>query len=178
MNVSIHIRPLNMADLGQVMAIDQASFSLPWPKSAFAYELNENPLSMLWVAEIQQPDNSKQIAGMIVVWLILDEVHIATIAVDPNFRRQGIAQELLATALDAAIQKGMVQATLEVRAGNIAAQALYHSFGFEIVGRRHHYYQDNGEDALIMTASGLNEIYLEWLRAHEWKKSNQAISDR
>ena len=167
-----------MADLGPGMAIDPGSFSLPWPKSAFAYELNENPLSMLWVAEIQQPDNSKQIAGMIVVWLILDEVHIATIAVDPNFRRQGIAQELLATALDAAIQKGMVQATLEVRAGNIAAQALYHSFGFEIVGRRHHYYQDNGEDALIMTASGLNEIYLEWLRSHEWKKSNQAISDR
>ncbi len=169
----LSIRPMQNADLEQVTAIDQASFSMSWPKSAFTFELNENPLSMLWVAEIQEPDHRKRIVGIIVIWLILDEAHIATLAVHPHNRRQGIAQELISTALEAAIEKGMQQATLEVRASNIAAQELYHRFNFEIVGQRHRYYQDNGEDAIIMTAHHLNSEYLKWLRSNDWRKARK-----
>jgi ribosomal-protein-alanine N-acetyltransferase len=174
MNDMLQIRPMQAADLEQVIAIDQTSFSLPWPKSAFLFELKENPLSMLWVAEMLQSDGSKIIVGMIVIWLILDEVHIATIAVEPTYRRQGIALELLAIALEHAIQKGMTQATLEVRAGNHAAQGVYNRFGFKIVGQRPHYYQDNGEDAIIMTASNLNKPYLSWLQSKGWKEIRTA----
>lgn len=172
----LSIRPMQNADLEQVTAIDQASFSMSWPKSAFTFELNENPLSMLWVAEIQEPDHRKRVVGIIVIWLILDEAHIATLAVHPHNRRQGIAQELISTALEAAIEKGMQQATLEVRASNIAAQELYHRFNFEIVGQRHRYYQDNGEDAIIMTAHHLNNEYLKWLRTRDWRKAHKVAS--
>lgn len=163
------IRPMQASDLEQVKAIDRLSFSLPWPDSAFEFELFENNSSMLWVAEMSPPGEISRIIGVIVIWFILDEAHIATIAVHPDERGQGAAQELMATALIAVVQRGMLQATLEVRASNIIAQKLYRHFGFEIVGRRIRYYQDNNEDALIMTLSRLDQEYLSWLETGAWK---------
>jgi ribosomal-protein-alanine N-acetyltransferase len=139
------------------------SFSMPWPVSAYNYELNENPLSLLWVAETGSPDHDRRIVGLVVIWLILDEAHIATIAVHPDYRGQGIARRLVRVALKEAILKGMGEATLEVRANNLAAQNLYRRFGFEIVGQRPRYYRDNNEDAIIMTVSNLGQAYLDWL---------------
>ena len=107
---------------------------------------------------------------MIVLWMILDEGHIATIAVHPDYRGRGIGQHLLVTAIIAAIQKGAQSATLEVRANNLIAQQLYRRFGFVVVGNRPHYYRDNNEDALIMTLNGLNPVYLKWLQGDEWKR--------
>jgi len=173
---SITIRPMREADLGEVQAIDRISFSMPWPSSAYLYELKSNPLSLLWVAEQALPvetgltENQRRIAGMIVVWLILDEAHIATIAVHPELRNRGIAQNLLATAIKASIHKGMRKATLEVRANNTIAQRLYRRFRFEVVGQRPRYYRDNQEDALIMTVDGLGEAYLDWLEREDWRK--------
>lgn len=161
---TILIRPMRAKDLAQVHAIDKLSFSMPWSARAYAYELQENPDSTLWVAEdTGLLDKDRRIVGMIVVWLIIDEAHIATIAVQPDYRGRGIARRLLKTALVDAIQKGMIQATLEVRAQNSIAQKLYQRFRFEIVGRRPRYYRDNNEDALIMTVSNLGESYLAWL---------------
>ena len=126
---------------------------MPWPESAFTHELNENPMSSLWVAEgTGHPD----ILGVIVVWYIVDEVHIATLAVHPTYRGRGIAKRLLGTALEEAYNKGMQIATLEVRANNTAAQQLYRSFGFEIAGYRPRYYRDNNEDAIIMSLRPLS----------------------
>lgn len=157
------VRRMELADLDQVQAIDRISFSLPWPASAYRYELKENPLSLLWVAELRQGDGQRRIAGVVVVWLILDEAHIATIAVHPEYRGQGIGRRLLASAVRDAIYRGAGLATLEVRASNLAAQNLYRRFRFEVVGSRPHYYKDNHEDALIMTVSGLGEADFEWL---------------
>lgn len=154
-SAEVFIRPMQMEDLEAVHAIDCLSFSLPWPAKAFRYELLENERSRLWVAVVKTAEGNVQVVGDIVVWLVVDEAHIATLAVHPDYRRCGIARQLLATALEAARQMGMQSATLEVRAGNLAAQKLYLSFGFEIVGRRHAYYQDNQEDALIMTLADL-----------------------
>lgn len=156
---ALRIRPMQNADIEQVIAIDQSSFSLPWPKSAFDYEINENPHSLSLVAEISSETAAQRIVGMVVVWLILDEAHIATIAVDHSYRRQGIAQLLIAEAMRQAIPRGAQIATLEVRQTNLAAQQLYQKFGFEIVGRRIRYYQDNHEDALIMTVSNIRDVH-------------------
>lgn len=151
----ITIRPMRVEDLATVYQIDCLSFSLPWPANAFRYELMENQNSRLWVAELTSADEVGVVVGAIVVWLVVDEAHIATLAVHPNYRRRGIATQLLKTALQESARLGMRSATLEVRAGNLVAQALYQRFGFEVVGRRRAYYQDNHEDALIMTLSCL-----------------------
>jgi [ribosomal protein S18]-alanine N-acetyltransferase len=164
----ILIRSMQAEDLGQVQAIDQASFSMPWPSSAYKYELNENPLSLLWVAEASSPGSPPVVVGMIVVWLILDEAHIATIAVDPNCRGRRIAHRLLAVALAESIKRGSHLATLEVRSSNVVAQHLYRNFLFEIVGNRLRYYRDNNEDALIMTVDNLDGAYLHWLQNRPW----------
>lgn len=159
----ITIRPMLDQDLPEVRAIDQISFTMPWPASAYDYELHENAGSLLWVAEDSRPNGIRKIVGMVVVWLIVDEAHIATIAVLPEYRGQGIATELLKTALTEVIRVGFTIATLEVRINNIFAQNLYRRFGFEIVGARPRYYRDNNEDALIMTVKGLDSEYLEWM---------------
>ena len=105
---------------------------------------------------------------MIVVWMIMDESHIATLAVLPEFRRKGISQMLLKVALMESIRIGARLATLEVRASNRVAHALYRRFRFIVVGRRPRYYQDNQEDALIMTVDLQQKVdqaltYQEWL---------------
>lgn len=153
------IRAMRSDDLEQVVAIDRLSFSMPWPIHSYRYELFENPLSLLWVAEVARPGEQPRLVGMVVVWLIMDEAHIATLAVHPDARGQGIAQQMLRVALDEAIRRGMRSATLEVRANNAIAQHLYSRFGFQVVGRRPRYYRDNDEDALIMTASRLEGAY-------------------
>jgi ribosomal-protein-alanine N-acetyltransferase len=170
-DTTILIRRMQAADLEQVQAIDKISFTLPWPESAYRYELFENQRSLLWVAEAFEPGGSQRVVGMVVVWLIVDEAHIATIAVHPDYRGQRIAQELLCAALVESIEKGMRNATLEVRAGNLAAQRLYRRFRFELSGVRPRYYRDNFEDALIMTTHKLDENYLLWLKDGGWKSN-------
>jgi ribosomal-protein-alanine N-acetyltransferase len=100
----------------------------------------------------------KDIVGMIVSWVILDELHIATLAVRPDYRRQGIGEGILTKALQDGREAGTRHALLEVRAGNDAAQNLYRKFGFKAVGKRPKYYKDNGEDAILMNLDDLELI--------------------
>ena len=162
---AITVRAMRSEDLDQVIAIDRQSFSLPWPKRAFENDLVNYPNAMVWVAEYQGGGIPRTVAGMTVVWMILDEAHIATLAVHPEFRGRGIARFLLRHALCAAIRRGAKLATLEVRHSNTAAQELYRSFQFDVVGQRRKYYKDNQEDALIMTVSEFGDEYLEWLKS-------------
>jgi ribosomal-protein-alanine N-acetyltransferase len=145
------IRPMTEGDLEQVVAIDQLSFSLPWPPHSFRYELLENEASRQWVAEVQAAGEAPKVIAMIVVWLILDEAHIATIAVHPEYRGRNIGRAILLTALRECAAQGARSATLEVRERNSVALDMYAKLGFEIVGRRKHYYQDTNEDAILMT---------------------------
>jgi len=139
------IRRMTLEDIPEVHAIDLLSFSLPWPERSFRFELTENPISRGWVAEVDGI-----IAAMLVLWFIVDEAHIATIAVHPDFRRQGIGEQILLHALRGVQDEGARRAFLEVRAGNAAAQAMYKKYGFEITGVRPGYYRDNNEDAMLM----------------------------
>ena len=91
------------------------------------------------------------------MWLMVDEAHITTFAVDPAWRRQGIGERLLLAFLDIAIERDAHEATLEVRLSNLAARRLYEKYGFRPVGLRPNYYSDDREDALIMTTEPLAE---------------------
>lgn len=145
--MTIHIRPMTVNDLETVIDIDQRAFSLPWPPRAFGEELRRDT-SLCLVAT----NSADTVVGFLVAWIIVDEIHIATIASDPDHQRQGIARQLLHTALTDASQRGLLSALLEVRETNTAAIALYRRFGFTEVGRRPHYYRDTDEAAILMTA--------------------------
>ena len=169
-NLETKIRRMRVDDLPQVQAIDEISFSTPWPKNAYRHELLENPNAHCWVAEIDG-----KIVGLLVCWLIVDEGHIATIAVHPQRRGLGISKLLVISGLSDLISNGALSATLEVRAGNLVAQNLYRYFGFAEVGLRKRYYKDTGEDALLMTVAPLGPDYLVWLDAgaeSPWQGSN------
>ncbi len=156
----INIRPMAEADLEQVAAIDQLSFSLPWPAHSFRYELLENEASRQWIAEVQSAGEAPVVVAMIVVWLVLDEAHIATIAVHPDYRGRDIGRAILLTALRECAAQGARTATLEVREHNSVAINMYTRLGFQVVGRRKRYYQDTNEDAILMTLErhGLERI--------------------
>ncbi|MFN2232687.1 MAG: ribosomal protein S18-alanine N-acetyltransferase [Anaerolineales bacterium] len=155
-----NIRRMRIEDLPQVQSIEELSFPTPWSPNAFRFELLENPNSHCWVAEF-----GELLAGFIVCWLIVDEMHIASIAVHPKFRGKGISKKLIIMGLRELISKGAISATLEVRAGNTKAQYLYRYFGFEEVGLRKAYYKDTHEDALLMTVEPLDSEYLDWLNS-------------
>jgi ribosomal-protein-alanine N-acetyltransferase len=169
----IYIRPMKVSDLDAVLHIDRLSFSMPWPESAYRYELNKNQGSMQWVAERISPNKDDQVIGMIVVWLIMDEAHIATLAVHPDFREKGVGSRLLEFALNEAFHRGASNARLEVRAGNHIARFLYENFGFEVIHRRPRYYRDNNEDALLMNLEDLERFLKrnqgKWVISHQTK---------
>ena len=148
--MTLIIRKMTLEDVPGVIDLDQKSFSLPWPERSFRYELTANPASRCWVAELDG-----RIVGMIVVWLILDEAHVATIATHPDFRRQGIGTQLLAHALRHLMDEGARSSFLEVRESNTGAQDMYRKFGYEATGRRPRYYRDNNEDAILMNLASL-----------------------
>jgi ribosomal-protein-alanine N-acetyltransferase len=136
--------------------LDRISFTLPWPERAYQYEVTSNPASRCWVVDLDG-----KIIGMLVAWFLVDEAHIATIAVHPDHQRQGIATKLLNHMLRSMSQEGAVTSFLEVRESNTAARELYRRFGFEETGRRKDYYKDNNEDAILMTLNGLESWNVE-----------------
>jgi ribosomal-protein-alanine N-acetyltransferase len=161
----IIIREMAEPDLKTVHALDELCFPNPWPLKSYYYELHENTASRMWVAvQPETPEQPERIIGMIVVWLLIDITHIATLAVHPDFRRQKIAYRLVCTALSETLKEGAESATLEVRASNSAAQHLYRRFGFQLVGQRPNYYRDNGEAAILMTLHHLDADHLATIR--------------
>ncbi|MGD8603004.1 MAG: ribosomal protein S18-alanine N-acetyltransferase [Anaerolineales bacterium] len=150
------IRPMTMDDIPVVVAIDRMSFPNPWPERSYIYELQYNPSSRLFVAEIQEDDDLR-VVGFIGFWFVIDEAHISTVAVHPDFRGYKLGDRLLARALSTAKQMGGCLVSLEVRESNLVAQGLYNKYGFRQVGRRKSYYRDNNEDAIIMSLDDLSQ---------------------
>ena len=144
------LQPMTVADLPAVHRIEEASFTSPWPDEAYRSELQANRLASYLVA--RAGDETIGYGG---IWLMVDEAHITTFAVDPRWRRQRVGEALLLALLDLAIARHAREATLEVRLSNLPARHLYEKFGFRPVGVRPRYYSDNGEDALIMTTEPL-----------------------
>ncbi len=194
--------PMTVNDIERVMEIDTLSFPLPWSPTSYRYELTQNPNSHFLVAVtgLAEPAADKapgsldwlrpsqwfrptppaapvrQIVGYGGFWFIVDEAHISTIAVHPDWRGQGVGEILLVAMLEQALDLGAVTATREVRVSNTRAQALYHKFDFEPTGGRKHYYRDNSEDALLMTAE-LRPGYRETLR-RRFSQKRKGASER
>ncbi len=128
------------------MAIERLSFPTPWQRQAFSDEL-ARPWARL---EVLRRVATGEVVAFCNYWLVADELHILNVAVHPDERRQGHATRLLQHILSEADRNRVRVVSLEVRASNQAAQALYRKFQFREVGKRARYYADNGEDALLM----------------------------
>ncbi|MFM7674136.1 MAG: GNAT family N-acetyltransferase [Synechococcus sp.] len=136
------MRRLGPADVAACHRLDQASLGGLWSEAQWATELAEpnRPCLGLWRGE--------ELRALACGWLILEELHISVVAVDPRHRRCGLGRQVLQNLLAEAARRGAERATLEVGSGNTAARALYAALGFREAGIRRGYYR-NGEDALI-----------------------------
>lgn len=134
------------ADLAGVAAMEQSSFSDPWSASSFTSLLSEPAVYF----SVARNPASGAVVGYIIAWFAADEGEIANVAVDRAYRQRGIGAALLDATLDEATRRGAVAVYLDVREGNVAAQALYASRGFEAVGRRRRYYRRPVEDAVVL----------------------------
>ena len=143
----IRIEFFSEDNIEEVLELEKLCFpDDPWGRLSFENELS-NPLSVFIIA-IDEEEN--KIIGYGGVWLMYDVGNITNIATHPHYRREGIGTKILSVLTDVCTEKGMESITLEVRAGNIPAQAMYQANGFSLCGRRKNYYRDK-EDALIMT---------------------------
>ena len=149
--VAIRIEPMTLDDIDAVHAIERTSFVVPWPDEAYRNEILTNRLASYVVARA-----GDTVVGFAGIWVMVDEAHVTTFAVDPRWRRRGIGERLLLTLLDLSMARRAREATLEVRLSNMPARRLYEKYGFRPVGIRPRYYSDNGEDALIMTTETLD----------------------
>ena len=147
----VSIEPMGLDDLPTVQAIEEASFTTPWPPHAYRSEIESNRLAQYIVARV-----GGQVVAYAGMWMMVDEAHVTTFAVHPRWRRQRIGERLLLTLLDLARGRRAREATLEVRLSNLAARRLYEKYGFRPVGLRPRYYSDDNEDALIMTTESLD----------------------
>ena len=141
----IFIRRMTEADVDGVTLIEEATFARPWKREDFLREVTENKVARYLVAEL-----NGELIGYAGAWIILDESHITNIAIKQSFRGRGAGRKLTASLLQYLSNLGACYATLEVRKSNEPAKRLYKSLGFVSVGVRKRYYEDNGEDALLM----------------------------
>ena len=144
------IRRMTLADLDAVTAIEAATFANPWSRASFESELRRNVAARYLVAELDGA-----VIGYAGAWVILDESHITNIAVAEPWRGRGYGRQLTAALLQYLSNLGAAYATLEVRVSNARAQHVYAALGFVSVGKRKRYYEDNGEDALLMVCEHL-----------------------
>ncbi|MHB8926213.1 MAG: ribosomal protein S18-alanine N-acetyltransferase [Bacillota bacterium] len=137
--------PMTMADLDEVMEVEQASFPSPWSRQAFVRELTDNLYAHYITARA-----GGRVIGYAGMWLVMGEAHVTNIAVRPEYRGRGYGERLLRRLMELALAGEANRMTLEVRKGNLAAQQLYAKLDFTPQGLRKRYYTDTNEDAIIM----------------------------
>jgi len=182
------VQPMTLTDVDQVIQIEKVVFGTPWSARAFRFEIVENKHStMLVVRANGQPASPPRwllrwlkrpapqpVLGYGGFWLLVDDAHVANIAVAPDWQGRGLGELLLLSMLQQGAEQGARRATLEVRVSNETAQGLYTKYGFEITSRRKQYYADNGEDAYIMATPPFDrpafQANLEQCRAALYKR--------
>ena len=149
------------ADVPDVVRIERASFTTTWPSDAFYNELTTNKMAHYYVGRVDG-----QIVAYGGIWVIFEDSHVTTIAVDPRFRGKRYGEILLLRLIEEAIERNAAWMTLEVRESNVGAQQLYRKYGFTTVTTRKAYYSDNNENALVMWAGNMRgDLYRNRLRA-------------
>jgi ribosomal-protein-alanine N-acetyltransferase len=134
------------ADLDGVLAVEAESFTNPWTREMYAWELQNRTVCHIYI--VRTPECT--VAGFCAFWLVFDEIHINNVALRPPFRGRGIGSALLRHVVAEARRLGARRATLEVRASNVAARRLYERLGFYVAATRRNYYTNPVEDALIL----------------------------
>jgi ribosomal-protein-alanine N-acetyltransferase len=155
--LEVQIAPMRRRHLRSVLRIEAQVYPTPWTHGLFVSELALRSSRVYVVARV-----GREIVGYAGLMMTLTDGHVTTIAVDPEWQRQGIATRLLVTLAQEAIARSATALTLEVRLSHHGAQRLYQRFGFKAVGVRKGYYADTGEDALIMWVHEVAEpVYAE-----------------
>jgi ribosomal-protein-alanine N-acetyltransferase len=139
------IRKMTTEDLLAVVEVENICFTTPWSEDSFRNELTTNMLAVYYVAEVDQ-----RVVGYAGMWHVMDELHITNVAVHPEFRGKKIGNQLLEALIGFSSSGPYTGMTLEVRVSNDVAINLYTKYGFEKLGIRKGYYQDNKEDAIVM----------------------------
>jgi ribosomal-protein-alanine N-acetyltransferase len=145
------LRPLQPADIPDVLAIETQAFPTARSQNLYQYELTQNHLAHYQALTRLEKRGAETLLGYAGYWVLADEIHISTIAVDPALRRRGLGQLLLLNILFLSYNHQASLVTLEVRVTNTGAQELYKKYRFTQVGLRKGYYHDTGEDAILMT---------------------------
>jgi [ribosomal protein S18]-alanine N-acetyltransferase len=155
-----NIRPISIESIDRIIALDRLCFGGLWSENSYQRELtNENSHFLAVTVDSPPNDPMGDIIGFGCFWSILDEAHITLLGIHPEHQGKGLGQMLLRSLLDRAREIEMARATLEVRASNLGAIHIYEKHGFQTVGRRKKYYQDNDEDGIIMWRGGLQHPY-------------------
>ena len=141
-------------DLDLVAELEERCFTNPWTREMLARELAQSDVAHVFVLRLP----GCPVAAFCSCWIIADELHINTIAVEPTLRRRGLARALLRHVMTEAARRGAARATLEVRASNEPARQLYEALGFRVSATRTKYYSHPEEDALILWKEGLTQL--------------------
>jgi len=147
------LQRLTPENLNAVVELDRLCFGGLWTQEGYSRELDSSHSDLFGLFL----PSSALLVGFGCLWSIVDEAHITILAVHPRYQRRGLGQALLVALLLSANGRGLERASLEVRASNNSAIFLYQKFGFETAGRRKRYYQDTGEDALILWRGDLQD---------------------
>ena len=139
------IRTADERDLDVLEELERLCFLRPWTREALSQELGDQHQRVVVKALLNE-----QVVGYAALWIIVDEGHITRIAVHPQHRGRGVGKELVRALVQHGMEGGCMGFTLEVRAGNRAARAMYESLGFRAQGKRPGYYEEEGEDGIIM----------------------------
>ncbi len=148
----VGIEPMRCSDLDVVGQIDRRSFPQPWQRSVYETEL-KNRAAFYLVARIGQ-----EIVGYGGAWVVAGEAHLTTLAVDPKHRGEKVGERLLLSLMEEAVMRRASHATLEVRESNGSAQHLYRKYGFRNAAIRKSYYEDTGENAIVMWADAVHTL--------------------
>jgi len=143
----VMVLDMRTSDVEEVMSLEKRCYSMPWSSSAYITEIG-NPNAQYLVAKLA----NGLLIGYGGVWVVMDEMHITTLAVEPAMRGRRIGERMLIRLLQEGMKRGAVRATLEVRQRNDVAHNLYLKYGFKDVAIRRAYYSDNGENGIIMWA--------------------------
>lgn len=151
MREPVTVGPLTLDQLDDACEVERLCFATPWGRDALEAELGRAPMCC-YISATLPSGRSVGYAGM---WVVGDEAHIGTLGVHPDYRRVGVGERLLVGLLLQATSRGVGRVTLEVRASNAPAMALYAKYHFQAIGVRRGYYRDNGEDAVLMALEEL-----------------------
>ncbi len=147
--VNLNFRKMVPDDASAVEFVEKACFKIPWSREAFWREASNDKAYYLLSLD------GEQVIGYVGMWILLDEAQITNVALLPKYRGQGLGRKMMEKIIFLAKTRGATAMTLEVRPSNLVAINLYESLGFKSVGTRRGYYEDTGEDALIMWLTSL-----------------------